>query len=177
VLEVQCYVYRSAELILPRADAPTPLPRAGRLPLMALAAACSGLVGLFAVLRRPVPSCWQLSHCSPNGYQRRTRCGRRPLYAGSDPACQLRLAASTGRRHLRLAAVDGGGLSLEIVSAEPATLVNGKRVFLRQDLEHGDLIEVAGDRLLVEHLSKLRSGRRQLAQSGRDFAPSGQSNR
>ncbi len=177
VLEVQGYVYRSAELTLPRADALTPSSRVGRLPLIALAAAFSGLAGLISVSRRPVPNCWQLSHRSPNGYQHRARCGRRPLYAGSDPACYLRLAASTGRRHLRLAAVDGCKLSLEILSAEPATLVNGARVFLRQELEHGDLIEVAGDRLLVEHLSKLRSGRRQLAQSGRDFAPSGQSNR
>lgn len=177
ILEVQGYVYRSAELVLPRAQAISSSSHVGRLPLLALAAAFSGLAGLVAVSRQPEPACWQLSHRSPSGYQRRTRCGRRPVYAGSDPTCLLRLAASTGWRHLRVSAIDGGRLSLEIVSAEPATLVNGERVFLRQQLKHGDLIEVAGDQLLVEHLSKLRSGRRQLGQSGRDLALRGQSDR
>lgn len=177
VLEVQGYVYRSAELNLPAAD-PLALPLARSIgPLVpAIAAALSGVAGL-VTLCWPRAASWQLLHRSANGYRRRVRCNASQLYAGSDQTCGLRLAASTGRRHLRLVGGDGQRLTMEVLSAEPATFVNGQRVFLRQELAHGDLIEVGGDQLLVENLSKLRIGRRQLGQAGRDLAADGQSNR
>ncbi|MGI6357737.1 MAG: FHA domain-containing protein [Bacillota bacterium] len=175
-LEVQGYVYRQASLFVPGA-AKQVLQPASRRPILPLAVAAMAAGGLGLIAMLPVSSSeWRLQHRSSTGYLRRISLGRRAIYAGSGQGCVIRLSANSGRRHLRFSLAGQAEVKLQVLQAEPPTVVNGRRIFLRAELTHGDTVQVENERVIVEHLPYLRLGRKRSVTPGRDPAADGKSN-
>lgn len=158
-LEVEGYVYRSTTLAIPGA---IPMNVAGGNNESLLFGALAILVGAtgLGALARQKPQTWRLQHRSAAGYLKRLHCGPHALYAGSGKGCSVRFSAAAGKRHLRLKLDPNARLNLEVLQSEPVTMVNGEQVFLRRELQHGDVVNVGDDQVLVEQMAVLRAGRR-----------------
>jgi hypothetical protein len=159
-LEVQGYIYRSLQVQLPAAQPLRSVESENREAAFYIALAMLvGTVGLIG-LSRGAPPKWRFKHRSAAGYLHSLHKRQPSVYAGSGRGCALHLSAAAAKRHLRFRDDRDSGLSLEVLHPQPVTLVNGDQVFLRRQLQHGDVVQVGDDQILVEELAALRVGRR-----------------
>jgi hypothetical protein len=157
-VQLQGSVVRQADVLI---DAFQPLPRPARLVQRTaiITSLLLGGLGLSCVAALPAPEVvWRVRHLSATGYQREFPL-QRPLNAGSQRRCPIRLSAASAPVHLCLRPTAAGGVELRVLAPDLAVLVNGQQAFLCSTLQHGDVIQIAGEQLIIEDLRQLRVGR------------------
>ena len=89
---------------------------------------------------------WRISHRAADGHWHSYDMTTRQMLAGSGDGCQIRLARQAATK-------------LDVLAEGQAIFVNDVQVFIGAHLEHGDCIQLIDERLLVERLAYLRSGK------------------
>ncbi len=102
---------------------------------------------------------WRISHRAADGHWHSYDMTTRQMLAGSGDGCQIRLARQAATKQLRLRLTDKDELRLDVLAEGQAIFVNDVQVFIGAHLEHGDCIQLIDERLLVERLAYLRSGK------------------
>jgi len=120
-----------------------------------------GLLGL-AWAAAPMPTkspTWRVSHHTADGKTHIYKISDETFLVGSDKKCAIILPRPAAALQFRLKLTPEDHLRLDVMSSTSLVLVNGERVFVSRQLEHGDLIQVADESLLVERFANLRCGK------------------